>query len=187
MNKLIFPVLLIISIALTSCTVVEWENPISSVEETVGDVRLPGAWGLKNPETGTIRDTLFIGKPVDGWMSFCYWMETRNEIIEGFGKMFVSKIDRRTFLNFRMVDQEGKLSNSYGIVEYEVRKGKLQLYYPHGIYVKKARQDGWISAEDFGNEGLLIRGSSKETREFIKNSPRGRLFRTLGQPLTKFR
>lgn len=184
-NGLKFLLLIILPIALTSCTEVWWENPLSSVEEMVSDVRLPGAWGLNDPKTGSPAVMLFIGKSVDGWMSFCFWLYEEGKINKSFGKMFVSKIDRRTFLNVRLDWGDGNLTDFYHIVEYKLHEKKLWLYYPEGDFVKTALEGKEISGE-MKEKGFLIHSSSEEIRDFIRRSSREKLFYSLlDQPLER--
>lgn len=157
-KNLAFPILLMVFLTLTSCTAVVWENPISPVEKSEGDRRLPGAWGANNPETGGNTEILWIGKPVDGWMSFAFLVEGE----KGFGKMYVSKIDKRTFLNVRGVAENGNLSKGYLIVEYKIKKKRLGLYYPEGNFVKHAIEVKELSGVETEEDALAISSSSEE-------------------------
>jgi hypothetical protein len=52
-DVMVFSLLLLLCVALTSCGEVVWENPLSGAEEKPGDTRLPGAWGIVDPKTGS--------------------------------------------------------------------------------------------------------------------------------------
>ena len=105
-----------------------------------------------------------IGKPVDGWMSFAFLVEGE----KGFGKMYVSKIDKRTFLNFTIVDDPW-LSENYWFFEYEIKKNRLYVY-PFDAY-----------------EMLETSASSEEIQELIRKCPREELFGEPSDPVIKFR
>ena len=176
LNKGIFSyVVLITGLFLVSCTPVVWENPIAPVEETEGDPRLPGAWGKKAEEL------FWIGKPVDGWMSFAFVSDEKNK---NFGKMYATAFLGRTFLHIRMVE-DGALSPFYYIVEYEIRGKKLFLFLPDKEVVEKEFETKKRSQaiEKIGEALLLVHASTDELRDFIQRSPKEKLFvNLLDQP-----
>jgi hypothetical protein len=159
-----------------SCMNVEWKNPISPVGETEGDNRLPGAWRITDPETGKRMEVLWIGKSQDGWMNFAAVSGAAEKV---FGKMYVSRLNGRTFLNFKDVSMGKEFSVHYRILEYQVRTKKLWLYYPDEEVVERALEDNELSGEKIVNGGILVDSSSKQIREFIGAYPREKLFRTL--------
>jgi hypothetical protein len=174
--------LLMMSFTVTSCSIPAWENPISSVGESQADDRLPGAWEEVDLERGTRREMLWIGNPVDGWMSFAYLFSysiTLDKVQDEklFGKFYVSRLNGRTFLNVRMVGDNGSLSQAFLLIEYRIDKGRLWLYFPDAHLIKSAidREELLGSAEG-NDDGWLIHSESAQMREFIRKSGREKVF-----------
>jgi hypothetical protein len=187
-DVMVFSLLLLLCVALTSCDEVVWENPLSGAEETPGDTRLPGAWGIVDPKTGSKVEVLCIGKPVDGWMSFVAFSQADSQT-KCFGKMRVSKSNRRTFLDIKIEEDNENRSGIYHILEYEINGRRLRLFYPaSGDFVEQAVEEGRISGEGIGEGGMLIHSSSREVWEFITKCQREKLFKRLDfEPIIKFR
>lgn len=81
--------------SLCSCSVVFWDNPIAPLEESIHDPRIPGAWRIPGKDA-----VVYIGKPVDGWVSFAFFPDAPKGSKEPFfGKAYTSRVDGRTFLN----------------------------------------------------------------------------------------
>jgi hypothetical protein len=173
--------LLPIFTTLTSCSPIFWQNPVSPIKESVRDERLPGAWAFCDSRTSEKEVKLWIGKPVDGWMSFCTLLPNPFEhklLFPFFGKMYVSRLEGRTFLNVTsLTDGENfNVFSAYFILEYKIAKRKLWLYAIDRTSLTYAIEGKELSAEGTGEEGFLIHSSSKEIREFIKRYPKDQLF-----------
>jgi hypothetical protein len=185
---------LMVLLSTSACTLVMWDNPISAVEQSKCDNRLPGAWEEVDLEKREAREVLWVGKPVDGWMSFAYLQRilgsqgtsTEEKVEENriFGKAYVSRLAGRTFLNVSTITfqngstiDENEKRLPFLILEYEIAHGRLNLYFPQEDFVKKAIESQHLraSAEE-SDKGLLIHCESKEIREFIRRSPREQLF-----------
>jgi hypothetical protein len=164
---------LLLPIILTSCTVIVWQNPVTPVDESTKDVLLPGAWAAGKKEVA------YIGKPVDGWMSFAYVNRSVKEE-KLFGKMYVSKLEGRSFLNVKFHDRDGNrdFEDGYLVVEYRTNGKRLWVSPVDADLVKQAVDrnlvPGAISERD--SSILVIRAESTQVREFIRNTPAELLF-----------
>jgi hypothetical protein len=170
-HALLFLVLL--PIILSSCTVILWQNPISEVDENTDQRLLPGAWSTGKNETA------FIGKPVEGWISFVYVNASAGDQ-KLFGKMYVSKLNGRRFLNVKFHDPDGNrdFEDGYLVVEYRTNGKRLWISPVDADLVKQAvdrnQVPGMISERD--SSILVIRAESNQVREFIRNTPEKLLF-----------
>jgi hypothetical protein len=168
--------LILVLFGVSSCMNLEWKNPVSPVEETECDNGLPGAWQITDPETGKQMEVLWIGGCQDGWMSFAAVSGAAEKV---FGKMYVSRLNGRAFLNCKDVVTGKEVSENYRILEYQVKMKKLWLYQPDEGIVKKALEENELLGEKVGDGGILIDSSSKQIQEFIGRYPREKLFRSL--------
>jgi len=163
--------MLLIPIILSSCSM--WDNPISPIDEGQTDKRLPGAWVSEDSEI-----KIYIGKPLSGWMNFAYFEKNETRADEYFGKMYVSKIDERSFLNVKILNPEGCETDdcylNYLIFEYEIKGKNAMLFPPDESFVKDAIANAQISGES--PDGYIVHSESEEIRDFIKRSPKEKLF-----------
>jgi hypothetical protein len=165
--------LALLTLLFTSCTVIVWQNPVYPVDGYLHDARLPGAWSAGKNETA------FIGAPVDGWMSFAYVNKSADEQ-KLFGKMNVSKLDGRSFLNVKFHDPDGNIDfeKNYLIAEYRVKGKKLWIASVEPAFVNQAVErnelSGAISERD--SSILVICAESNQVREFIRKTPEKLLF-----------
>jgi hypothetical protein len=172
-SKYTLLLLTLLSIVLTSCTVIVWQNPVSPLDERAGEALLPGAWSAQKNET------VYIGKPVDGWMSFVYVNASVDEQ-RLFGKMYISRLNGRSFLNVKFHDPDGNpdFENGYLIAEYRTNGKKLWVSSVDDGLVKQAvdrnQVQGMVSERD--SSILVIRAESAQVREFIRNNPAKLLF-----------
>ncbi len=167
-----FPCLLLFQVALFSCTPSPlWENPASSLRQV--DKRLAGAWGQSG------YPVVFIGDPLDGWMSFV--VSSRGDSEQKiFGSFYVSKIAERNFLNVK-IRVPWDLSDFYFIAEYRIdSSGNLFVALPNHDFVKKAlknnRLTGRIEESENGAEILVLSSDTSDIRAFIEESPKESLF-----------
>ncbi|MBN1104224.1 MAG: hypothetical protein JXL84_12475 [Deltaproteobacteria bacterium] len=175
-----YSLVLALSLIVSSCTAVVWENPMVPVADAVGDVRLPGAW--KTPDDDAF---IYIGKSVEGWMSFaCVPADPKEGDKPFFGKMFASRLGRRTFLNIRLLDWDPDLSGFYLIAEYRLLGGgRLAVSIADSDFVKEEIGKNLLAAETREREDIFyISCESKHIREFVKRSPRERLFPDISRP-----
>jgi hypothetical protein len=165
--------LALLTLLFTSCTAIVWQNPVYPVDGYLHDARLPGAWSTGKNETA------FIGKPVDGWMSFVYVNASAGDQ-KLFGKMYVSKLNGRRFLNVKFHDPDGNrdFEDGYLVVEYRTNGKRLWVSPVDADLVKQAvdrnQVPGMISERD--SSILVIRAESNQVREFIRNTPEKLLF-----------
>jgi hypothetical protein len=170
--KLSFRFTLVLPLLLFSCAPSPlWENPISPVKQT--DRRLPGAWGQSG------YPVLFIGEPVDGWMSFVV-AGRKNSGQKIFGSFYVSDLGGRKFANVKIYSP-WDLSNLYLIAEYRIDgKRNLSVALPNQDFLRKAvkgkRLSGRIEESDSGGEILILSCDSSEISAFITGSPKESLF-----------
>ncbi len=149
--------LTLLPIILPSCTVIVWQNPVSPLDERAGQELLPGAWSAGKEEM------VYIGKPVDGWMSFVYVNKSADEQ-KLFGKMYVSRLNGRSFLNVNFHDPDGNpdFENGYLIAEYRTNGKKLWVSSVDAGLVKQAvdrnQVQGMVSERD--SSILVIRANS---------------------------
>jgi hypothetical protein len=150
-----------------------WENPIAPADEGSVDKRLAGAWGQ------TDYPVLFIGRALDGWMSFA--VSGRDNPKEKIlGKMYVSNLDGRNFLNIK-IHSPWDLRDFYVIAEYRLdRDDHLFVALPNHEVVRKAMEEkklsGRIEKNLYESEVLVVTGESSEIRTFIHESPKETLF-----------
>ena len=168
MRRLLF--LVLIPLLLVSC-VEYWANPISDIEDAAVDERLIGSWGIGDEEPNLFFHIL---DERQNWMRFV-WTEKDDEPIQG--RMYISRLDGRTFLNIMLIDPcKRKSLRKYIIAEYEISaKGSLVFRMPQSNVLKKAVEDKILSA-DTGEHGLTILSDSSEVRAFIRNVPQSELF-----------
>jgi hypothetical protein len=165
--------LALLPIILMSCTVIVWQNPVAPIDGSPDDVLLPGAWAAGKEEM------VYIGKPVDGWMSFVYVNASAGDQ-KLFGKMYVSTLNVRRFLNVKYHDPDGNidLEENYLIAEYRVKGKKLWIASVEPAFVNQAVEryelSGAISERD--SSILVTRAESNQVREFIRNTPEKLLF-----------
>ena len=165
--------LILLSITLNSCMVIVWQNPVTPVDRSAEDKLLPGAWSAGPKETA------YIGKPVDGWMGFVYVNASAGEQ-KLFGKMYVSTLNGRRFLNVKYHDPDGNIDfeKNYLIAEYRVKGKKLWITSVEPACVKQALErselSGAISERD--SSILVIGAESNQVREFIRNTHEKLLF-----------
>jgi hypothetical protein len=150
-----------------------WEKPLEPSQERSVDKRLAGAWGQAG------YPVLFIAEPLEGWMSFVVSGRgnPREKIM---GKMYVSKLGGRSFLNIK-IHAPWDLRSFYVIAEYRLdRDDHLFVALPNHEAVKKAveakRLSGRIDKDHDGTEVLVVTSESPEIRGFILESPKETLF-----------
>jgi len=168
MRRLLF--LVLIPFLLVSC-IDFWVNPISDVEDAQVDEDLIGTWALGDEQPEVFFHILDEGK---NWMRFV-WIEKDQEPIQG--RMYISWLDGRTFLNIKLHDpcQEG-FSGKYIIAEYEISaNGSLVFRMPKTHVLQEAVENKTLSAET-GEDGLIVLSDSSEIRAFIRNTPKNELF-----------
>jgi hypothetical protein len=158
---------------LTACTVIVWQNPVTPIDESAEDRLLPGAW------RATPKETVYIGKPVDGWMSVAFVNRNAKEE-KLFGKMYVSKLDGRSFLNIKCHDPEGNkdLEDGYLIAEYRTQGNRLWFSSVDAGFIEQAveRRELIATISEKDSSVLVIVADPKETREFVRNAPTKKLF-----------
>lgn len=167
-----FSLSIILPVLLFSCAPSPvWENPISPIKQT--DQRLSGAWGRSN------YASVFVGTPVDGWMSFV--ISDRDQSGRKiFGSFYVSQVEGRRFLNVR-IRAPWDLSDLYFIAEYRLDSNQnLFVALPNHDFVRKAleerRLSGRIEKSDNGGEILILSSDSSEIGAFIRESSKQELF-----------
>jgi len=162
------------ALLLTSCAPSPlWVNPIEPAEKVSVDQRLAGAWGQAD------YPVLFIGRSQDGGMSFAVSGHGRSEE-KILGKMYVSKLDGRSFLNIK-IHSPWDLQDLYVIAEYRLdRADNLFVALPNHEAVRKAMEakqlSGRIEENLSGSEVLVVSSESPELRAFIRESPKETLF-----------
>jgi len=150
-----------------------WVNPVGSGAVHSADKRLAGAWGQKD------YPLLFIGQSIDGWMSFAIsGRENPDEKI--LGKMYVSKMGERNFLNIK-IHSPWDLGDFYVIAEYRLDgNDRLFVALPNHEFVRKAvgegRLSGRVEKDFYESEVLVVTGESSEIRTLIAESPKQTLF-----------
>jgi hypothetical protein len=170
--KLWFRFSLVLPLLLFSCAPSPlWENPISRVTQT--DRRLAGAWGQSG------HPVLFIGDPVEGWMSFVI-AGRKNSEQKIFGSFYVSDLEGRKFVNVKIY-APWNLSDFYLIAEYRIdSKRNLFVALPNHDFLRKAikekRLSGRIEESNSGGEILILSCDSSDIRAFIRGSPKESLF-----------
>ncbi len=171
-KKLSFPWSLVLPMVLFSCAPSPlWENPISPIRQT--DQRLPGAWGQLN------YPSVFIGNPVDGWMSFVISDHDKSDR-KIFGSFYVSQLEGRRFLNVK-IHSPWNLSDLYFIAEYRLDSNQnLFVALPNHDFVRKALEDGRLSGkiekDENGAEILILSSDSSKIGAFIRESSKDKLF-----------
>jgi hypothetical protein len=165
---------LVLGLTLSSCTTVVWDNPIVPLEQAAGDQRLPGAW--RTPDNDAF---IYIGKPLDGWMSFaCVPADPKEGDKPFFGKVFASRLGSRTFLNIRLLDWDPDLSGFYLIAEYRLLgRNRLAVSLADSDFVKESTGKNLLAAKTEEREDILyVSCGSEVIREFVKRSPGEKLF-----------
>ena len=148
-----------------------WVNPVA--EERSVDSRLVGAWGQAD------YPVVFIGRSQGGWMNFAVSGHGRSEE-KILGKMYVSKLDGRSFLNVK-IQSPWDLQDYYVIAEYRLdREGRLFVALPNHEFVRKAlkakKLSGRIEENLYGSEVLVVTSESPAIRALIHESPKQALF-----------
>jgi len=167
-----FSLSVILPVVLFSCAPSPvWENPISPIKQT--DPRLSGAWGQSD------YPSIFIGTPVDGWMSFVISDRDKSGR-KIFGSFYVSQLEGRRFVNVK-IRAPWDLSDFYFIAEYRLDSNQnLFVAFPNHDFVKKALEDGRLSGRieksDSGGEILILSSDSSEIGAFIRESSKEKLF-----------
>jgi len=170
----------ILGLTLSSCATVVWDNPMVPVEQAAGDPRLPGAW--KTPDNDAF---IYIGKPVEGWMSFaCVPADPKDGDKPFYGKAFTSRLGSRAFLNIRLLDWDPDLSGFYLIAEYRLSgRNRLAVSLADADFVKESIGKNLLSAQtEQGEDIFYISCESKVIGEFVKRSPGEKLFPGISQP-----
>jgi hypothetical protein len=165
-------VLILLPWLLFSCTPSPlWDNPISPVKQT--DRRLAGAWGQPG------HPVLFIGHPVDGWMSFALGGGKESEQ-KVFGRLYVSELEGRKFVNVQILTP-WDIADFYLIAEYRIEGNSLLFVaLPNHDFLRKAIKDqrlsGRIEESDSGGEILILSCDSADMKAFIRSAPKESLF-----------
>jgi len=163
--------LMAILISLCSCVFEDiWVNPISDVQDAKIDNRLIGTWSLIT-DPGIAAVHIF---EIDQHSVYLLLLDQPPCPAYFVGHM--SEVDGRTFLNLRALDCSTKELSKYVIFEYEFNdENELNFYDFSYAFVKQAIQNKRLS----GNfeENMVVTATSLEIREFIKNSPKEKLFR----------
>lgn len=173
MRKFLF--MSIIPVLFTSCIIdwqgLYWANPISGIQDAQVDDRLLGTWVMKNDKDGVF---LHIGRENKNWMGLVY--QESSELIFPC-KMYVSRLNGRTFLNINLFAFDLKESREgYLIAEYEIKgRDKLMGYLPDPYFVRKAIEDKTLLGKIAPDTTITLADSS-ELIAFIRNSPKERLF-----------
>jgi hypothetical protein len=135
------------------------------------DEDLIGTWALGDEEPEVFFHILDEGKD---WMRFV-WTEEADEPIHG--RMYISRLDGRTFLNIKLLDPcKREFIEKYIIAEYEISAGGSLIFrMPHSDFLDKAVEDKILSAET-SEDGLIVLSDSSEIRTFIRSAPQNELF-----------
>ena len=196
---------LIIAVLISLCSCIDnWVNPISDVRDAKVDKRLIGTWVVKHKE-GKSEEVKFIPKEfaehsmvkkqeevvkpketfchiyeIDEHSMYVYTMNPTDVNAPCAGehyKIHVSELEGRTFLNLRIYDCSAKELSRYVILEYEFNgENEVSFYHTDDKFVKEVIKNKRLSGEpaDYGEE--VVTATSPEIREFIKNSPKEKLF-----------
>jgi len=171
--------MLAVLISLCSCFDI-WENPISDVKDSKIDERLIGTWIHKN-DPGD--ETMIHIYEIDEHSVYVYAVTREGMCNPDHAEAHVSEMDGRTFMNWRTFDCSTKEFSRYWILEYEFNgENEVSLYYTDYDFVKEAISDKRLSGNIIDGDTmdvvgtLVVTAPSPEIKEFIKNSPKEKLF-----------
>jgi len=166
-----FLALLFVPILLCSC-IDRFINPISDPRMAQIDERLIGTWIV---EVEKEKQFLHIGKGEKNTMLFIAQSQKTPEQIES-AKMFISRVDDRTFLNYEIPHDLASEYWGFLILEYEIESQDcLIIREINWDFVRKAVEDKRLSGE-IEEDHVFVLAKSSEVRSFIKNSPKEKLF-----------
>ena len=164
---------LMMAVLISLCSCVDnWVNPISDVQDAKIDKRLIGAWSFDfHPDTPVLhiyeidQHSVYVISLIDGKRCPHYF--------EG----HISEVDGRTFANLREYDCSKEEFSRYGIFEYEFNgENEMSFYIINDDFVNEAIGDKRLSGEQGSWGDEVVTSTSPEIREFIKKSPKEKLF-----------
>lgn len=166
---------LMLALLMSLCSCLEfdiWVNPISDVQDAKVDKRLIGTWvSSENPKSKNMTHIYEI----DEHTVYLLHVNPADICEQEYDVAHTSEVDGRTFLNWRKFDCSKKEFSKYSIFEYEFNgENEVSFYATDDEFVEKAIQNKRLS----GNveETMVVTATSPEIREFIKNSPKEKLF-----------
>ena len=164
-------------ISLSSC-LDGWENPISDVQDAKVDKRLIGTWVFTDDSESKGKIHIY---EIDehSLYSYSYDPSSEQRCVLNYHEFRISEVDGRTFVNSRRFNCGTKEFSKYDIDEYEFNGENEVIIYPiNEDFVEEAIRDKELPGEDVGNEyhNYVVTATSQEIREFIRNSPKEKLF-----------
>lgn len=175
---------LMLALLISLCSCVGWVNPISDVEDAKVDKRLIGTW-VPDPGNKTFRDvdiTMYHIYEIDEHSLYVYMMPPMDPMnpdsacVKGYHTMHVSELEGRTFVNLKGYDCSTQEFSEYLIFEYELNgENEVIFYIIDDGFVREAIRHERLSGNEEG-EGVIVSATSQEIRDFIKVSPKEKLF-----------
>ena len=162
-------------ISLCSCLAGS-ENPISDVQEAKVDKRLIGTWvDTNNPESKSKIHIYEIDQ--HSMYSYDYDPSPEHRCIPNYYEFHISEVDARSFMNLREFGCSTKEFSKYEISEYEFNgENEVVLYAINQLFVEGAIRDKRLSGNRNDEGDYIVTAASPEIKEFIKNSPKEKLF-----------
>ena len=167
--------MLALLISLCSCLELDiWVNPISDVQDAKVDKRLIGTWvTAKDPKS---KNMIHIYE-IDEHTIYLVSIDPKDKCEQEYNEAFMSRVDGRTFLNWRIFDCSKKEFSRYYIFEYEFNgENEVALYLNSYAFVEEAIKNKRLSVNTDDDGEVVVTATSAEIREFIKNSPKEKLF-----------
>jgi len=165
-------------LALSSCSFVTTQQPLSSAPEPIDRDKFEGAW-LSEEEVVFIR---FAANGV-ARLAGLDWQNDRFQMLQG--EMIITRGKKGNYISVRF-EEEGKWQNRYYLIQYEFTdQGDLLLWFPNEDVFAKAVEDGLLAGEvkpEAHHDDIFITDAPEKVLHFIENPGPLRLFNT-DQPL----
>jgi len=165
-------------LALSGCSFVTTQHPLSSAPEAVDRDKFEGAW-LSEEEVVFIR---FASNGV-ARLAGLDWQEDRFQMLQG--EMIITGAKKGNYLSVRF-EEEGKWQNRYYLIQYKFTdQGDLLLWFPNEDIFAKAVEGGLLAGEvkpEAHHDDIFITDAPGKVLHFLENPGPLRLFNT-DQPL----
>jgi len=175
---------LMLTLLISLCSCLDgWDNPISDVQDAKIDKRLIGTWQIDERSIETWFDKVDPASrrmhvyEIDQRSMYMYAVTPELKCDLDYAEAHISEVGGRTFMNWRTFDCSTKEFSRYLILEYEFNGvNEIIFYGTNDSFVEGAIRDKELSGHLNFEHEYVVTATSLEIREFIKNSPREKLF-----------
>lgn len=176
MRKVIF--LLLLPILFSSCENVYWVNPVTDIGDSQVDKRLLGTWVCSDfSDFAHDYFIIHIGEGSGNWLSYVNQTKLGSRIYDDSGRMYVSKLGNRTFLNMKTNDPDFRLSSwVFVVVEYEMKDNDAMILRDVSYdFMENVVQEQTLPGKELDLD-ILVLADPSEIQAFILTSEKKKLF-----------